>query len=80
MVLFIGQLLFYTWCRVQCTRLGYEITRETERHKSLTKLQNNLTIEISRLKSPDRIAKIAKIDLGLSIPEPEQMIVIDEIN
>ncbi len=80
MAIFISQLLFYTWCRVQCVNVGYEITKETGNHRSLITTQNNLKIEISRLKSPERIAAIAKNELGLAMPGPEQMIVIHEIN
>lgn len=80
MSLFIGELLFYTWCRVQCIRTGYEITRETEKHEKLIKRQNNLKIEISRLKSPERIARIAKFELGLALPGPGQVIVVNEAN
>ncbi len=74
--LFIASMLFYTWCRVQCVRIGYEITRETERHQYLMAMQNSLKVELARLKSPDRISGIARTRLGLIPPTPEQMIVI----
>ncbi len=73
---FIGQLLFYTWCRVQCVRVGYEISSETDRHRKLTVLQSELKIELARLKSPERISHIARTRLGLRTPGPEQTIVI----
>ncbi len=72
----IGQLLFYTWCRVQCVQIGYEIANETDRHQQLNALQNSLRIEMARLTSPERIAKIATDELGLKTPSPEQTIVI----
>lgn len=76
LVVFIGQLLFYTWCRVQCVRIGYEIAGQTAEHQEMMALQNSLRIELARLKSPERIAKIAGRELGLKTPDPEQMIVI----
>ena len=76
MVLFMGQLLFYTWCRVQCIRISYEISEETERHKELISIQNSLKIELVRLKSPERISEIAKHRLGLDTPVPRQVMVI----
>ncbi|MCF8067312.1 MAG: cell division protein FtsL [Desulfobacterales bacterium] len=76
LLFFITELLFYTWCRVQCVRTGYEIANETRRHQQLEMLQNNLKIEITHLKSPERISKIAEKKLGLVTPTPEQMIVI----
>ncbi len=76
MGIFMGQLLFYTWCRVQCIRVGYAISQEAERYQELVSFQNNLKIELARLQSPERIARIAKEHLGLSTPRPEQMVKI----
>lgn len=77
-VVFIAQLLGYTWCRVQCIKTGYEISKETAYHQELIALQNNLKIEMARLKSPNRIGKIAKNQLGLVTPSPEQIRIIHE--
>jgi len=76
MAIFLGELLFFTWCRVQTIGTGYEISKETQRHQELINFQNNLKVELARLKSPERIAKIAKNQLGLVTPTPEQMIII----
>jgi len=75
-VLFITELFLYTWCRVQCVKTGYEISKETDRRIKLSSLQNNLKVEIAHLKSPQRIARIATMQLGLIIPTPEKMIII----
>jgi len=72
----IAELLGYTWVRVQCVRVGYEIAllnRETQR---LTELQDNFKVELARLKSPQRITKIAREKLGLTTPAPRQMMVL----
>ncbi len=76
MAVFIAELLIYTWSRVQCINTGYEISYEKNKNRNLIKLQNNLKVELARLKSPERLAKIAKNQLGLKTPEPEQMIII----
>lgn len=73
MGVFIVELLIYTWFRVQCTQIGYEINRATETQKRQIALQNNLKIEMARLKSPERIVKIATEKLGLVMPQPEQI-------
>ncbi|AOY59555.1 MAG: cell division protein FtsL [Desulfococcus sp.] len=70
--LFICQLLVYTWSRVQCIRIGYEISREMENHQKLIEIQNRLKIEMARLRSPERISKIARSKLELVIPSPDQ--------
>ena len=73
MVIFIAELLVYTWFRVQCTQVGYEINRATETHKRQIALQNSLKIELARLKSPERIVRIATDNLKLVMPQPEQI-------
>jgi hypothetical protein len=73
---FIAELLVYTWSRVQCMRVGYEISAEADKQSELTAVRKKLSIELERLKSPDRLARIAKERLNLSTPTPEQMITI----
>ena len=76
MAVFIVELFIYTWCRVNCIGVGYEISEETKKQHELMALQNNLKIELASLKSPERISKIAKNQLGLKAPTKSQMIVI----
>jgi cell division protein FtsL len=76
MCFFIIELLAYAWSRVQCVRIGYEISEHNDKQAELTAVQKNLKIELARLKSPKRIAKIARERLELKIPSPEQIISI----
>lgn len=76
MAFFIGELLFYTWCRVQFVQVKYEISKATRKQQRLVALQDNLKIELANLKSPQRIATIAREQLGLITPTPKQMIPI----
>ena len=76
MALFITELFAYTWSRVQCFTIGYEISSATSRQRNLLALQSNLRIELARLKSPERISRIARKQLGLITPTPEQTIVV----
>ncbi|MGA8179154.1 MAG: hypothetical protein WB792_03795 [Desulfobacterales bacterium] len=76
MVVFIAELFLYTWCRVNCIGAGYEISRETKKQQELIALQNNLKIELASLKSPERIAKIAKDQLGLIVLTKSQTIIL----
>jgi cell division protein FtsL len=76
MAVFIAELLLYTWTRVQCTQVGYEINQATQTYQQRVTMQNNLKIELARLKSPERIAAIAQQRLGLGVPNPEQIVVI----
>jgi cell division protein FtsL len=74
MFVFISELLIYTWCRVQNTRQGYDITGLQAETRQLMLVQKSLKIELARLKSPDRIARIAKDTLGLATPKTQQVV------
>jgi len=76
MMVFISEMLFYTWSRVQCVQIKYEITKTEKIKTSRLAMQNNFKIELARLKSPERIEKIARNKLGLIMPKSEQIIVI----
>jgi cell division protein FtsL len=76
MGIFIGELLFYTWCRVQSIQVRYEIAELAADQERMLKLQDNLKIELARLKSPQRIARIATEQLGLVAPTSKQLIII----
>jgi cell division protein FtsL len=76
MSVFILELFFYTWCRVQNVQFGYEISNEMNHQKKLIVYQNNLKIELARLKSPERITQIAKQQLGLVMPTAEKTILL----
>jgi cell division protein FtsL len=73
---FIAELLGYTWVRVQCVRVGYEISTLSREQERLAELQANLKVELARLKAPQRITKIAQEKLGLTLPAPKQMMVM----
>ncbi len=75
MSVFIIQLLFYTWCRVQCIQVGYEISKEAVHYQRLITFQNHLKTEMATLRSPERLANIATSQLGLVHPSPQQMVV-----
>ena len=76
MAVFITELLIYTWSRVQCVKAGYEISNENNKNRNLINLQNNLKVELAHLKSPERLADIARNQLDLKTPTPEQIIII----
>jgi cell division protein FtsL len=76
MALFFLHGLFYVWCRVQCTNIGYAIERETSRHETLLKVRSTLNIELARLKSPERIETIARSRLGLIMPDAQRTVTL----
>ncbi len=75
MVVLMAQLLVYTWCRVQYVQTGYEITEATQEHQRLMDLHRKLQVEEARLRSPERIMRIAR-QRGLVMPGSKQVVVI----
>jgi cell division protein FtsL len=74
--IFIAELLGYAWVRMQCVGVGYEIAALTKEQHRLSELQVNLRVELARLKSPQRVLKIAEQKLGLTMPTPKQIMVM----
>jgi hypothetical protein len=77
MALFICELFVYTWCRVQYTQVGYEISRARKEQVRLKAVKKELTLELARLSSPERLAGIVETSMGLEMPSSRQMVVIE---
>jgi len=65
--------MVHVWSRHVLTELGYELSAEQSLRERLTGQNRALRIEISTLKSPKRLELIARRDLGLTVPKPEQV-------
>ena len=76
MLVFIVEMLFYAWCRTQYVNVNYRIQEQTIRQRKLLAMQDHLKIELRRLKSPRRIAKIAREQLGMVMPTTQQTIIL----
>jgi len=74
-VVFMAELLVYSWCRVQYVHTGYEITEAREKGQVLVALQDELKLEEAHLRSPERIRRIAE-KRGLTMPDPRRMFVM----
>lgn len=77
MGIFIGLLLFSTWCRFECTQVLSDISTANERQDRLMALQEELRLELARLKSPERLTRIAETSMGLRMATPRQMMVME---
>ena len=76
MLVFIVELFAYTWCRVQCVRMGYEIATESRIYEQQRTIRKNLAIELARLKAPKRIEALGR-QLGLAPPATRQIVVME---
>jgi len=69
-------LLCYVASHLQMTRLEYRIAEEISRKERLLEEQKKLKLEIATLKSPQRIAAIARERLQMSHPDKDQVIIL----
>lgn len=65
--------LFYIWSRVQIVQIGYDIGELQRQQKDLRVENQNLKMEISVLKAPERIEKLATEKLQMTWPTPEKV-------
>ncbi|KPA16957.1 cell division protein FtsL family protein [Candidatus Magnetomorum sp. HK-1] len=74
LAILIIEMFLYTWCRIQYLQFGYDIRSLEKRIDHLASLKNELQIEQTRLRSPERIIQIARKQLYLEMPSPKQII------
>ena len=74
-VLFMAELLVYSWCRVQYVQTGYEINEARQERQQLIALHHELKVEEAWLRSPERIRRLAE-GLGLVVPDSRQVVVL----
>lgn len=65
--------LFYIWSRVQIVQNGYDINALKNRQYHLLEANKKLQVELSTLKSPQRIEQIAREKLGMQSPQSSQI-------
>lgn len=74
--IFLFELLFYTWARVESTQTVFDISKARYDQKKTAAYHTALTLERARLISPDWISQIARTELKLAAPTPDQVIYI----
>lgn len=75
-LVFIGCSLFYVWSHHQILSLGYETSQATHEEQGLIQENKRLRLELASLKAPSRIERMAQQQLGLGIPQKEQLIIV----
>lgn len=68
--------IFYLWIRLEVIKLGYEISEASRYQMELIQENKRLKIELSNLKSPERIERIARENLKLHYPMGEEVIMV----
>jgi cell division protein FtsL len=67
-------IFFYGWEHFRCVRYGYEIGRLELQQQQLATWNQRLRLEQALLADPQRIDRLARADLGLAQPEPQQIV------
>lgn len=70
----IAIILAFLWSKLTVVNIGYEISKANAARSSLIEHNKRLRVEFMKLKSPERIERIAVEELGLAHPQGEQII------
>lgn len=68
--------LFFVWSRLQVVHLEYGISSLESRIRDLNQETRRLKLEAASLRNPVRLEQVAKSDLGLRLPTPDQIIIV----
>jgi len=74
----LAAALLYVWQHTYVVRLGYEIERLRMRHATLVQENKGLRLEMGQLRSLKRVEEIARKQLGMISPKPEQVTLVPE--
>lgn len=62
--------------RVLVVRTGYRLSELQSEHRVLGREHDRLKLELATLKSPNRLEKVARNDLGMGPPSPNAVITL----
>jgi cell division protein FtsL len=69
-------LLLYVWERVEVVRVGYHIERLKSQKIALQRERDELQVKMSALMAPERIARVAREQLGMTPPQHGQVVLV----
>jgi cell division protein FtsL len=67
-------MLGYTWQHYQCLQLSYQLERLDHARSQAVELNRELRVERATLRSPARIDVLARNQLGMTLPQPAQVV------
>jgi len=76
MILFTIVSVFHVWSRFKLIDLNLQISDSSRLLKEAEQEQKRLKLEIASLRTPARIEAIAKGELGMALPNDQQVIVV----
>ncbi|BCR03955.1 cell division protein FtsL [Desulfuromonas versatilis] len=69
--------LFFVWSRIEAVNLEYAISSHESRLRELNQESRQLRLEVASLRNPLRIEQVARKELGLRMPTPNQVIIVE---
>ena len=69
-----GSLVFQLWVRGEITHTGYMIQELTKKEEALTRERAKLIVKVEELQRPERIDRVARLQLGMTPLRPEQVL------
>ncbi|MBN1548430.1 MAG: cell division protein FtsL [Syntrophaceae bacterium] len=73
-VVMMSVAIAYVWSHNYMTSLEYRVAAEISKKETFLEEQRKLRVELATLKSPQRIASIARDKLQMTYPEREQVV------
>jgi len=74
--MFVLGLLFYGWQQYRWIQAGYEIESAQKQRDELVEYRKQLTVERDYFASPERIDRIARNKLGMTVAAPGQAVTL----
>ena len=71
---FVGWLSFVVWCRARTFTMGYAFAGASAQQHRLLDEERSLELELTSLRSPDRVGELAARRMGLRPPRPEDVV------
>lgn len=72
-------VIVYAWPHFELIRLGYRMEELREKRDELVRAKHHLELQRATESDPARIESIAKNQLGMVYPRPEQILVIEPV-
>jgi len=83
-VAFLGVVLtlavmVYAWPHFELIQIGYRMEELRQKRDELVQLKHHLELQRATESDPERIESIAKNELGMVYPGPEQILVLEPV-
>ena len=76
--IFLVGLFIYGWQHYRWIQYGYRIEEAQKKKAQLAEIREQLRLERSSLRSPQRIDMMARHDLGMINPDPGQLVTLSD--